>query len=169
MADDESGCLGIRCCQAVLRGRRIHIRTRTRPFVRRRSIACIDGATDHISSTILSFPLPSPQSAVSAVLPPPRAALPRTIHYGLAQHLQQRPKHHPQLPERRQFAAAFQCPSKLANVRAMGRLRSSCPACQRISRRWRQGERLESTKHWRYVQLLACHLLARIQQQLAVR
>lgn len=96
----------------------------------------------------LSFFLPTHPSAP----PPPLAAPPPALHHGLAQHLQQRPKHHTELPERRQHAAAIRCPSSFANIWSMGRIRSGCPTSQRISGRWRQGERFESSEHRRYVQ-----------------
>jgi hypothetical protein len=113
-----------------------------------RRIARIEEAQDsnypHLSFLLSSHP-PHPP-------PPPTAAPPLDLHHGLAQHLQQWPKHHTELSERRQFAAAVRCSSKFAHIWPMGRIRSGCPTSQRISERRRQGERFEGSEHRRYVQ-----------------
>lgn len=78
---------------------------------------------------------------------------PLHVHHGHPQHLKQWPKHYAELPKRHQQPSCFRAASQLTNVRPMGSLHRSCPARQRIPARWRQGERVESTKHRRYVRL----------------
>lgn len=103
------------------------------------------------SDCALSSHLPLLHPPAQASSPPDSFPSLPTLHHGLAQHLQQWPKHHPELPKRRQCSAAIRSPSKLAHLRAMGCLHRGCPARQRISARWRQRERLEGSEHRRYV------------------
>jgi hypothetical protein len=88
---------------------------------------------------------------IHSLLAPSTHSAPPTLHHGLAQHIQQRPQPHAELPERRQRSAAIRRAGQLANIWPVGRLRRGCPTSQRISRRRGKRERVESTEHWRYV------------------
>ena len=126
--------------------------TNTAQYLLRRSSACIErvfycNCPPSLFSSLFLLILPSASARLPQIAAPPPA-----LRHGLTQHLQQRPKHHPQLPERRQLSAAVRRPSKLAHIRPMGCLCRSCPTSQRISERWRQRERIEGPKHRRYVQ-----------------
>jgi hypothetical protein len=146
LANDEVG-LGIRSCQRLCCS--LHVYTYERAPVPCQTYCAYRGSSRlQFSSSLFPSFFPPTTSAP----PPPIAAPPLDLQHGLAQHLQQWPKHHTELSERRQFAAAVRCSSKFAHIWPMGRIRSGCPTSQRISERRRQGERFEGSEHRRYVQ-----------------
>lgn len=126
LADDEVGGLGV----ALLPEAVLHF---TYTHAKRVLVACHTYCAywGKLQTSNLSRPL---SFLSSTHLRSPLEQLgPPTVHYGLAQYIQQRPKHHAKLPERRQCSAAIRHPSKLADVWAMGRLLCCCPTSQRIS------------------------------------
>jgi hypothetical protein len=106
----------------------------------------IEDTLDANSSPTLLLSFPHPPSPAPGTPPAPT-----NLHHGLAQHLQQRPQHHTELPERRQHPAAAGRPGSLAHIRTMGSLRRGRPAGQRFPGRQRQGERAQGPEHRRYV------------------
>lgn len=140
--------LGIRSCQRLCCGIILRIHTRGAHLSTLTHIARIEEPVDSPSSSPLSLSLPYISLSQSH---PPQQLPHHHRHHGLVEHIQQWPKYHAKLSERRQCSAAIRYTGKLAYIRAMGRLRGSCPASKRISERRWERKRLEGPEHRRYV------------------
>ena len=154
--EDDEGLGGSQAVRMMPELRNIFIRSPTRSYEQpqeRRSSVC-----NRLFITILSLhellpPIPTGSSPLAAQTTPPNTEPYRlyTHNHGNSQHVPEWAQHYKELPEHHQLSATIRFTGQLPDVRAMGCLHRSCPDCQRISARWRQGERFESSDHRRYV------------------